>query len=481
MSENIKDYLIFDFTPDLDYHKHKTIKFNPGICHYRDDLYLCCYRIIGRNKEIEGDTYNISSVNNLQELQNNLNHPWTSYGGIPPWTSAYDGTAFVLLQITKSNCKVYKNINKIRNTFRENDIDYFKGYQSYLHGDTTSINDSRIIKAGKNTFILYYNTWGDGKAKIEYSFMKLDSRTLELIVYPRGYLCGVNFQSFEKNWSMWFFAGELYMTYSLVFTKPKQLQTDMELGASTFVIRRINNSELSSECISKSSTSFKSITPDKIPFLKNLKIKLFDDKDASLFNIVYLSPTTPCIHYDKIVKNGVDYLRYIGVGHLKFNIRSLYQIKETSPNTWFGKFIYQHLEVPKGRNPPRKLNEHYGGYIYLWFFYYFDLSISNSSDKEQTIDNTINQIKYKYGKIVHPGNSTFVQTFPVGLEKVGGSFNNYDFKDDDKYIISYGDYDSLCKLLILSKNEIKKLLKPHDLNEDVWIIDDIHNNTRDFD
>jgi len=308
----------------------------------------------------------------------------------------------------------------------------------------------------------------------------LDYRTLELTVYPRGYLCGIDFQDFEKNWSMWFFQGKLYMTYSLVFKQPKQLQTDNQLGSSTFWIKRINNSELSSDCII--SNSFKPITPDKIPFLDGLKIKVANDKDVDLFTIIYLSPTTQSIPYRKINIKGVKYLRYIGVGHLKFNTSSLLQITKTDWNTWFSKFIYKHLDIPKGHNPRRKLNEHYGGYIYLWFFYYFDLLIPEYSDieKQKTIQNTIDQIEYKYGKIVHPGSSTFVQTFPVGLERIGGSFNKDDFKDDDKYIISYGDYDSLCKLLILPRNELDKLLEPHDLTEEVLIIDDIHNNTHDF-
>lgn len=59
---------ILDFTDKLN-EKDNTYCFNPSIAHWKDDLYLVCYRRFVRFPKSEKDDVNL-------ENENKKNHPW---------------------------------------------------------------------------------------------------------------------------------------------------------------------------------------------------------------------------------------------------------------------------------------------------------------------------------------------------------------------------------------------------------------------
>ena len=91
---------IIDFSHLLQVDKKYTV-LNPCITHYKDNLYLCCYRVWSRY--IDDKDY--IEVN--KNVYGNPNHPWRSrWGGNPdiddaPIKGLIDITKFAMLQIDK--------------------------------------------------------------------------------------------------------------------------------------------------------------------------------------------------------------------------------------------------------------------------------------------------------------------------------------------------------------------------------------------
>jgi predicted GH43/DUF377 family glycosyl hydrolase len=154
--------------------------------------------------------------------------------------------------------------------------------------------------------------------------------------------------------------------------------------------------------------SFKILTPDiliikQCPIISEL-IKTYN-------NSIYFSLSTPPIKFNN---------NNLAVGHVKIEYKKIY------PNTFFNNFM-KTLDF-------KNIKKH-GKYIYFMFLFEYD-------DKYNIL-----RMSNFFVPTINNNHLPYYLVFPVGLVE----YNN-------NYLISYGEGDTKCKILTLSKEYITKLL-----------------------
>lgn len=448
--ESVKPY-IYDFTDELP--EKRSFKFNPSIAFYKENKYLCCYRIFGRNRidnvvDLPVDLFSKDVLTDREIINSATNHPWLRGPKGRYWwkSKSYDEdeqkyneqykgadvTKFAFLEINDSDVTV-KPINKMRDVHRRGSgegsgEEYVNGYVNFVKGV-----DMRLLKVGKNTFIATYNTWASGKdgkykAKISYRFIKIDPTTYQVTVYPQGELCD-DFQDFEKNWSLFMYDEYLFITYGLDYNVPPKINGIKDYRSTTIVVVRHENSKLRCR--------------DNSIHVVDLKQKFKSYKyDLDGSEHIHISTSTPGIFFNTYRSN-----RFIAVGHLKFQWENEQLYSNKNKNTWIYKFREKYIDKYNINNHPI--------FIYLCFFYSF------------VIDST-GFIEYdKFGKLFLVGDSVTSLSFPSGLTNTN---------DNNEFILSYGDFDTSCKFVKFKKEHIKKLLLPQRLDEEITMLQSPYEN-----
>lgn len=354
-----------DITNILD--KNNNI-FNPSICHWKGDYYICSYRIFVRYEDVKKQ---------YLDPYSEPNHPWLGGDKSTLWwqrKKGYDKTVIVLLKIKNGKVSKKRNIRE------------------YIDGV-----DARVFKIRDNDFIIYYNVYireknhrldklnkcEDGCMIVAMDILSIADNKIKL--HSDYALCPEISQKIEKNWSLWSNDSKLYMSYGI--TMPHHIVYPL-------VVDKNNNFNCG-----------KIIRENQ----ENILVRL----EKYYKHIAYISTSTPALQN--------SYGEYIGVGHLKYKYNDIYKLDSNTPLYKFHKTIRGKILHPL--------------YVYVMFFYSFKFLDKNIS---------INRISKFY---LNGGDTDYALIFPSGLTK-----------NNDKWIVSYGDGDSKCKLLIYSEDEINSLL-----------------------
>lgn len=332
----------------------------------------------------------------------NPNHPWLGSDQAWPlyWQSMYghDKSRVVLLSINDNlDVKLVRDYGCINGV------------------------DGRLFSINKNRFICTYNTQGknvilkdDKDCKNRYCDL-IGVRIIELkngMCYKgkETILCPSISNEIEKNWSLWKTpSGKLKFSYGLV---PRH----------DIYSLKINKDQVKCSGIKKISGSN--------DFFERLK-KYYK-------NIAYISLSTPAL----LQSNG----KYLAVGHLKYKYRKI-EDKYTPKGSVIPVQKTSHdfnLKV-KDKNSPlvlfhkRMIKENKGFhpiFVYLMFLYEF---------------NSIYPYDITRVSPMFIPSSNYTLSFPTNLTfspKLGS------------YIISYGDHDSLCNMLVMTEKEVEQSLGP---------------------
>ncbi len=374
--------------------------FNPSVAHWKEDLYLCVYRVFTRNFPAE-NAYRKNLLNPMQDP----NHPWLSTPKSCWWNPrclpledpGYDITKLIILKI------------------RDGVINVVKG--DYFENNSFPGVDARILALGENKFIISYNSITlankAGKVGIYTNIVEILSRSrdekIEFNLYSTTQLCDEISQKIEKNWSFWTFPEgdkrQLYFSYNLAPTH-EVFKASIEpefLGAAV-------------KCIPERMTSLKSY----FGFLESCYNHAGSFETHNKF--FYISVTTPALPFRK--SNNLQ--TYIGVGHLKIKWRERKNFPPESP-----LYVFYNTIAAKYKHHPV--------YDYFMFIYEFD---PVTFDILRITDFFIPNVPEKTG---------YLLAFPSGL--------CFDALNSDNVMIFYGDHDSYCKMISFTTKQVDDMLK----------------------
>lgn len=180
-----------DFTKKLRKHNGEVL-FNPAVVHWKDDLFLCSYRVFMRYAKLDTRRF-------AKNPFFNPNHPWLggekslTFWNAPKQFDGYDVTRIVLIRINGSKIKTLKK-----------------------YGDYPGV-DTRLFKIFENTFVLTGNSnhWVmDENMKIKeqdcrggcmlmYASVLTMHDDHKLDIGEPFVMCPQFSNWMEKNWSMW--------------------------------------------------------------------------------------------------------------------------------------------------------------------------------------------------------------------------------------------------------------------------------------
>jgi hypothetical protein len=294
--------------------KHGEVLFNPAVVHWKDDLYLCTYRVFIRYAGLDTRKF-------ADNPFFNPNHPWL--GGKPSLTfwsaplefKGYDVTRIALIRITGSKVKTLKK-----------------------YGDYPGV-DTRLFKISENKFVLTGNSnyWvydqnldiAKGNCKelngcmLMYASILTINEDLKLDIGKPVVMCPQFSNRMEKNWSLW-------------------LSPRGELLVSTWISPRHEIFHLRIDGDRLSCPTVRHIT-SKNNILGSLK---------SYYNkIVHISLSTPALR----MSSG----RYVAFGHIKYTYKDVGELSSNSPLRRFTDLL---IEKKKKLHPT---------YVYLMFLYEF--------------------------------------------------------------------------------------------------------------
>lgn len=367
--------------------------FNPSISHWKDNLYLCTFRVFSRYPTVDSRKYSKNPLTNP-------NHPWLgSIEAWPLWWNSvygYDKTRIVLLKIDE----------KLNVTFEKD------------YGDVNGV-DGRLLKIDYDKFIFMYNEWLETNIHIKSNktckdgCMLLGTRIFylvdgELKKSTGKLLCPEKSNTIEKNWSMW-------------VNKDESLKISYGLSPvhEIFSMKIKNNS----------------ITCEDI---KNIRgtVDFFNKLESYYNNNVIISLTSPAL-----LENG----KFIGVGHLKYKYRNItYEEVNTNSNNYLNsgnkftvKLTHNNSNLIKFHNNMVKNGKKFHPLlVYMMFIYEF----------ESTHPYDITRVSPMFIP-----KSDYTLCFPTNL--------TYSHKLE-RYIISYGDHDTACNMLVMTSKEINDSLEP---------------------
>ena len=464
---------IVDFTGLLK-DNERSILFNPCITHYRDELYICCYRY---------RTYNVDISNFKEIAKNNYanpNHPWRSnWGrrfddplGLDNMTGAQseigkeDSTKFAMLRITYNNdielVKKYEDYfndinlepalrnpainnqwhmtadqyNNIIRNFNPltNHINIIKNNHKYI-----SLEDCRIVKTpDENKFFLIGNMWvnhtnlkyrenqhqfynngrqdcNNGRCAQIYIWpVRIDPSTLKLYLLSIEpiELCPEWASRIEKNWS-------LYVTRNrdnanIFDIKVTYQLTEKFNGHEWMELRFDTNNNTFSGCdnavIHKNHINNEIRSTQQSISFFGLIEQIYNNT----LELIKISSTTTTIEYNPN--------ELLGVGHVKLHIQNSTHYQ---PNS-IGQFMNL-VSTQIG-------NLHYT-YVYLFFFY--------------TLSRDTKQLR-RFSKFHIPSLSDVALIFPTGLTQL---------HNREEFCISFGgEGDNSCEALFVEKTQIEDSL-----------------------
>lgn len=347
---------IVDFTNILPEGKH-VYPFNPSVAHWKDDLYLCCYRIFSRGKEARD--------RDIVHPEQDPNHPWMSRWKI----KGTDGTRFVLLKISKKGGEIkLQHEYSIMYAADKKDNEPL----SFLDGAV----DSRLLHISHNKFILSFNVWRPEEkvgnrireAGFNINAVIVEAHETHLYLNHATRVCDKISERHEKNWSFWIRRNQGFFSYNI---GPKHTVYETQIHNNQLTCYPINNPNKFTE---------------KIGYFGLLE-KCYNSNVPGDDNIFHVSVTTPAV----LKKNTTNYL---GVGHVKMNVK---QIGLLPPSSSLAKF-YANLDENYVRH---------WAYDYFMFIYEFD---------GETMD--ILRISNFFLVSGDPG---FLLCFPSGLEYLHGT------------------------------------------------------------
>lgn len=384
--------------------------FNPSIAHWKNDLYLCVYRRFVRYSDI----YSKKNIHDYTaDPLTDPNHPWlggdrstvfwkTPYG--------YDNTHIVLLKINGNSVVLYKKYTTGKNVY--NNID---GNITLSSPNDMLINgvDARLLYINKNKFIVSYNVFIksdleikrgnciNGCGLISMNKIELNKDGSELTLYQDTILCPDISNYVEKNWSFWKFKNDLYFSYQLY--PSHEIFKLSHFGMNKTI-----------KCTS--------VTVDTIDCLRIFRHACNYIQNNRTIYPLHVSVTTPAIQFTYL-----NLPLYIGIGHIKYNYEEVSRLRSGSCD-YLNNITTRINELFPVLHPV---------YIYLMFFYIFD--------GRNGLVKYISNMFIPYNEKSKTG-----LFFPSGITKT----------NDNKFLLSYGDSDSLCKYIILDKTKIESMCYP---------------------
>ena len=466
---------IIDFSHLLQVDKKYTV-FNPCITHYKDNLYLCCYRVWSRY--IDDKDY----IEVTKNVYANPNHPWRSrWGGNPdiddaPIKGLIDITKFAMLQIDKKglnyeiklvkqysetfNDIIPKKIEEVylqdegfqnikgnalkdlKDLYHLSDIKFWKWQDSrliqtpkeglfFIIGNVKTSEDKKIYRKNQDKLFSKdidncnleksrnYNSGNKDNAcyLLYLCALQVDPITLKLIkITEPTILCPKFSARIEKNWSIFVDKKSKDVLRLNITYQVREENKGVELFTTDY---NLNKLELIDDCKhqtlkSGKNSEFKTNTIETGLIKKEKKLSFFNAIEEAYDNKLFISPSSPTIQFNNE--------ELIGVGHIKFDY------KHFDNKKWKDTPIFEFIQFCKNRI----INSHWG-YYYLFFFYTLD---KNTYKLKRTSNFFLPQ----------PANVSLI--FPVGLAKV----NNGD------YIVSYGDYDTYSCAMFVNKTKIEQSL-----------------------
>jgi len=306
----------------------RSFVFNPSVAHWKDDLYLCVYRIFSRGFLTPRES----------DKTKDINHPWFEKA---VWDFNYgnrfgrDEPGIALLKIVGTKISLVADLSE---KVSEEEFNFFT---------IPTFADPRILHYEKNLFVVSSNVnREDNSVRIRAGFLEFirtERGTYRLFMHEASDLCTeISTQKTEKNWSFWKRNdGELFFSYH-ISPSHEIVPVKIDVNRKTF------------KCL-----------PNKI-LDGNIYFGLLEKCYNSNFDqkFLFISLSTPAIsRRDKIN-------RHIGVGHLKFYWKKHSDLLKDSPLAVFYK---------KYLNKYR----HHPSFDYFMFIYEFDSStfeLTNISD-----------------------------------------------------------------------------------------------------
>ena len=290
------------------------VLLNPSIAHWKNDLFLCSYRIYIRYQGLDTKQYEEDPITNP-------NHPWLGgEGATTGWQSptGYDETRIVLLQLQGNRVRVV-----------------------HTYGTIPGV-DIRLFQYDRNMFVATGNVWvksQETKLKntdCEKGCMLMLVRTIQIeggdrLNISRGTaLCPKKAERIEKNWTIWKSPeGALMASYGIT---PRHEVFRLRLEEDQVTCPRISPIVGKNNFFKRLSDYYKNACPGYFPWCG--------------------STSTPALRR----RNG----NYLAVGHFKY----IYQGAENDikKNTPLHKFNQKLFEKGKKFHPK---------FVYLMFLYEF--------------------------------------------------------------------------------------------------------------
>lgn len=319
---------VIDFSNVLPDFNKRAFVFNPSVAHWKDDLYLCVYRVFTRAILNAGRKYDRTT---------DKNHPWFSdafWDQTPSWGNdkGRDSIGCVILKINEGKISLFKDLN---NKVTEKyvgvlDLYYFPAV------------DPRLLHYKENLFVISYNvSYAEKSSTIRVGFLEITDSGATL--YNPTDFCKEISQKIEKNWSFWKQDDLLFFSYNIA-------------PSHEVFSTKINMKDKEITCIPKKKI-------DGNDYLGLLE-KCYNSGHPQ--KKLFISLTTPAIQR-KDKPN-----RHLGVGHLKF----LWKMHDSEllKNTLLDVFYRENFD---------KIKYHHPYYDYFMFIYEFDsttFELTNTSD-----------------------------------------------------------------------------------------------------
>lgn len=468
---------IIDFT-NLVMENDKWICFNPCVTHYKNNLYLCCFRTLTKGYDMNEEKYVKEAVELSKNVYGNPNHPWryrwkADTKEPPLITKQY--TRFFMLMINQLDeinfeiliVKEYKelfndnltkriDVNNVENyvyvangndnrwsafqNFFENMYDVrINGTNVeglfFLTGNCSNNNDQPLRRINQDTFnpnpTAEQNCQVGGCTSICIIAFTIDPVTLKMrYLNNTTILCPEISARTEKNWSL--IIDDLNVQNIIPFKITYQIRhagVGHEVYSSGFNITTnqfancvqddklvlVNNILLPTQ--NYVTTKTQSLGGDYTRFLK-LSLYYMIEKAFSVGQNDYLhiSSTTPTIKYNQN--------EYLSVGHVKFQYQNIMN-EPLFINTPIRRFVeYCRDNI---------VNFHFG-FIYLLFFYTLDV-------------NDLSILRISNFLMPQPADVSLI--FPMGLTKIVNT---------DNFIVSYGNYDNTCEAMFFHRESLENAL-----------------------
>jgi hypothetical protein len=345
---------ILDFTKIIDEPKN-SYNFNPSIAHWKNNLYLVCYRSFIRYKNIKDQSY-------TYDPSFDPNHPWLGGRGSNTYwqtVDGYDATGFFIMKIEQS-ITMMKKMNDGKSIIIKDDEGLKMTTFRHLPGV-----DARLIFLREDHFAMIYNVvkkdenyrvkgenCGKGCMLIAIRILKIENGNL--IAYKEQILCPEISNTTEKNWSLWLYKQNFYFSYGL---SPKHKIYELYYDKNGSISCMPNFLE------------------DQYEIYGQIE-EIYNRKEK----ILAISTSTPAIQR----KNGFG--KYIGVGHIKYFNNLIVNLINPTPLENF------HVKTSNFQKHPF--------FNYLMFIYEFDPENGNISS---------------ISDFFIPEESNFILSFPTGL------------------------------------------------------------------